>query len=1427
MSTLEILNNPNPNSFMSNVLKMGRRAFTAGVVGATIAWSIGVAGLLQPLATSAATAGTLIKGSLPAVYYAGADGKRYVFPNEKTFKTWYGDFSGVTTLSDTDIAAIAIGGNAVYRGGARLIKIQSDPKVYAVEPMGKIRWLESEAVASALYGSNWASRVQDVADVFFSDYTPSASVSSAATYPVGTLLKNAGSDNVYIVSAAGQKQWIDAAGMAANHYMASNVVTTTQNLAVYTDGANISGAVAALADVSQHGGGTTSGGTTSGGTGGTLSVSLASDTPASATAPRIASSVPLFAFNLSSSGGASTISTIVAHRFGVGAGTDLANVYLYDGATRLTDGRAVATQTNEVTFSGLNLSIADGTTKKLWMKANVNTATSGGVHGFQIVSADKISSNGTVTGSFPVSGNQITISNGTSGTVTISGNGTISNPSVGQTNAEIARFQLQVSNEAATIGSLTFSLSGSARNSDFSNFTLWQGSTKLATTAAVSGTNLVVFSLTSPFAMADGTTRIFSVHADLSGAAARTIGVRLAEPSDLAAVGGNFGFGMQITSGAFNGGAGAGAGSGTCLATTDDCSFSTMQGSTLTLAFNGPAASDLSRNSQTNHLLDFSLTAQQFTTVRDLSVRVACGVCTDGTGDGGLIRAVSGTATEQNLQHVKIINADTGTIIMGPLELVLAGSDTTQDLAFTEDFTVTAGQTIKMAVVSDVDDEVAAANTFSATIVMSTLTTATDQNNDTLAANQIVPSANIAGNAMTIRAAALTITFSQPPSDGTNQNHVRGSSNVPTVGYSFTAAQGSDITVTSAVYTVSVVSNAGTTGSAAPTGFVVGTSTDTDSPVLAVVARDIVSSASLYDGDTGALVAGPNAIQTTPTGTVNFQNFTWVVPKGTTKKLIVRTNIANYSVSGSADAYAFRIAAPATDVTSRDANGNNVAPTAGANNNTAAAPTVYVRVTNGGSLATSLAANSPRSDLLLMGATDMPISRFVFSATDEAFVITDVALDETGAFRNNGGASSGGYDNNILSLKLTYPKQDGTTGTSTGFLTAGLAQFSGLSMYVAGNSSATLTVLATMNTFPNATSGAKPELDLGTNVTTTRFRAVGQSSGFTMTEATTPALTGTSALIVNSVTHADAMLGAYRHVVRRTAPTLALAAGSPTSGSPGLSEVYRFAVSSAAGAATVLETITFKITATDNNGDTGTSGAADDWNTCLATQGSGVSSDQLDVNDFTLFDAASPNTPIDTSDGLWTLLDATGLGCVSNAARVVFARLDLGTSPEIIAAGSTKTYQLYVDTTGASSANRDSFRVDIVNESIVSTFLNPSRTFSGVGTATATSLTISAGSNVLVGDLICNGSTTGTATVCDSGDEIMLVTATATSDTVLTVSRGELGHAAAATANANVVLRMPASLYWDDDGLAPVSTATAASGYLVHGLDVRGNTIGY
>ncbi len=128
-------------------------------------------GIVPSLNPINCVSGSLIRTAAQnAVYYCGSNGKRYVFPNEKIFLSWYADFSGVTVISAEQMASVMLGGNVTYKPGTRMIKIESDPKVYVVSRGGLLRWVPTEEIATRLYGAAWNKRIDDVSVSFFTNY---------------------------------------------------------------------------------------------------------------------------------------------------------------------------------------------------------------------------------------------------------------------------------------------------------------------------------------------------------------------------------------------------------------------------------------------------------------------------------------------------------------------------------------------------------------------------------------------------------------------------------------------------------------------------------------------------------------------------------------------------------------------------------------------------------------------------------------------------------------------------------------------------------------------------------------------------------------------------------------------------------------------------------------------------------------------------------------------------------------------------------------------------------------------------------------------------------------------------------------------------------------------------------------------------------
>ena len=131
-----------------------------------------------------------------AVYYVGIDGKRHAFPNEKAYFTWYTGFDGVLSLDSSTLSSMPLGTNVTYRPGVRMVKFTTLGRVYAVSRYGTLRWVASESAATSLYGSAWNTKIDDISDTFFSDYTFGADINTAADFNVTSEASTVASINV-------------------------------------------------------------------------------------------------------------------------------------------------------------------------------------------------------------------------------------------------------------------------------------------------------------------------------------------------------------------------------------------------------------------------------------------------------------------------------------------------------------------------------------------------------------------------------------------------------------------------------------------------------------------------------------------------------------------------------------------------------------------------------------------------------------------------------------------------------------------------------------------------------------------------------------------------------------------------------------------------------------------------------------------------------------------------------------------------------------------------------------------------------------------------------------------------------------------------------------------------------------------------------
>lgn len=173
------------------------------------------------------TQGTLVKtADSSAVYILGLDGDRHAFPTEREFTSWGLSFDDVETVDARTLAAYDLGANVTIRPGTYLLKLQTNPKVFAVEPGGILRWVSTEAVALQLYGTDWASRVVDVSDGFWGNYTVGEDVDSAV-HPDGTIIIRNG---LHYYVADGSKAYLSDADADALRFYSDVAVTTNSTI---------------------------------------------------------------------------------------------------------------------------------------------------------------------------------------------------------------------------------------------------------------------------------------------------------------------------------------------------------------------------------------------------------------------------------------------------------------------------------------------------------------------------------------------------------------------------------------------------------------------------------------------------------------------------------------------------------------------------------------------------------------------------------------------------------------------------------------------------------------------------------------------------------------------------------------------------------------------------------------------------------------------------------------------------------------------------------------------------------------------------------------------------------------------------------------------------------------------------------------------
>jgi len=520
-------------------MKKLRRFLVIGVMVLSVLAMSGI--VAAPKTNAAASAGDLIKMSgLSSVYYLGSDGKRYVFPNSTTYFSWYTDFSGVVTVSASELQSYPIGGNVTMRAGTKLVKITTDPSVYAVQPNGVLVKIQSEAQAAALYGTNWSKRVVDVPDAFFVNYKIGTPLPDG-NIPAGSLVKNANVATIYYYDGTNYRQIATEAAFNANMFSFANVITTTNTI---TAGGNqITGAE--FVNVAQNGG---SGIVV---TGSGLMVSLNANTAPSATLIASQASANLASFNFTAANdGPVTVNSVKIHRVGLSSDSYLDNVYLYNGTTKLTDAGSVSG--GYVTFSNSTglFTVNAGATLTITVRADVDAinATSGNIAMAINAASDITSTGANVSGSFPITGNTMSLiakpadlASAAFGVVTIPANVTTNTIQAGTMGATVWTAPLQINQKSVALNYISFRQVGSINSDALQNLKLYVNGVQAGSAASIDSNNRVTFDLSaSPVTLQTGQSTL-ELRADIVKGSSRTYSFNLQLASDVLLTDTNYG----------------------------------------------------------------------------------------------------------------------------------------------------------------------------------------------------------------------------------------------------------------------------------------------------------------------------------------------------------------------------------------------------------------------------------------------------------------------------------------------------------------------------------------------------------------------------------------------------------------------------------------------------------------------------------------------------------------------------------------------------------------------------------------------------------------------------------------------------------------------------------------------------------------------
>lgn len=1053
--------------------------------------------------------------------------------------------SGIVALVPVASAATIVDGD-VIRNPSAAGMAQFD--VYIVKTVGtkKFKRLILNPAVFTSYGHLKASNVKLVTQAEMDAYTTSALVRVDGDTKVYALVPQ---DDV------GMKSWVnvDSATFLAAGADADSVYTINS-----TDAGNYTatGDITTQAQVSTF----LTAGTLPGGvilpTAGAVNVSLAASNPASATYVRdtdvtatahAQANANFLALNFTApSSGEVKVTTLKVTRSGISADSDLGTIYLYDGNTQLAQHSSFSSKI--ITFNNANglFTVAAGATKTINVRADIatsNPAANVSSIVLGLSDATAVTSNASsVGGTFPINGNPMAVTTvadlGYANIATFTTFPATSDPGV--TAKELWRFNVTANDQDMLIEKIKMTVVGTVATTDLANFSLEVsgGAAIGSPIAAMSASKELLFDLSaSPYKILSGQTKTIVVKGDVVNGSGRAFKFTIRQVGDFIVRDNSYGVYVAplVSGAAFTLVDADAAGDGTNI------NNGTL---TVSLATDSPSG-NVAPGATGVTLAKFTYKANG-EDIKVNTIRVSVNEeNADSAIDNGKLY-FNGSQIGSTDTSV----ADETTVPVTTTQIIAAG--TTATIEYRADMksggtSLASGQTIVVSLIAgttDASGQSSLANVATSAVTGRTITVATGiltaaKNLTVSDATSALPTGVKSATGVKIGSFVLTA----GAGEGASVSQIRLTDNVASTeaaGYAGTitaldldaVATGKTMTVVSSdkfvvgeTYRVSVTAGGTTTpativvrtkpltttftydvtsalvpvGGAGVTAMTIrnGLSTDVDTLADAFQNLRLMQGATQVGSTISNLTDGTGTnYDFTPSSAITIAKGTQVVFDILAD---IKSSALTFSVNSDADGVIIHTLTTATGLDT----GNS------ANTATGVTQLQKVYVAGVGTLATSVASDSPISAQVVMGATGVELARFKFTETSasEALTLTQIIVTDT-----TGSVGS------LSNIKL----MDGTTPLATvaTLTAAGLATFPSLSVTVPKGGNKVLSITADITPYPGGTSASTHLLSIANlgDITGT-----GASSGTTLAQsAVSTGTAGTATVYRTKLTIAHA-----------------------------------------------------------------------------------------------------------------------------------------------------------------------------------------------------------------------------------------------------------------------------------------------------------------